>query len=307
LDQFASSAGSDIQQFANFDEEAQILIEGGETAKLLPSLTSKWFELTSNAIDSLITEAEKVTDNKDGKEFISTITDLKILSGLARYHSERIPAAVSYRLFERTKDISALNAAIEFEKNAIDAWRKIVEAAGDVYTDDLMMGVRDIVYGGINYQMCGHWRDELAELEKGLSELVIKREALNSAPATKISPVYKFAARPDNSELFNISHQPVKTLPSGDPLKVTIKVTSEAGIKWVSLSYRNVNQDIEYNTIPMRQTGEADTYEAIVPADQINPRWDFMYFIKIMNNDGNGIIHPNFNTETPYIIVKLIR
>jgi hypothetical protein len=307
LDQFATSEGSDIQQFANFDEEAQILIEGGETAKLLPSMTSKWFELTSNAIDSLITEAEKAADNKDGKEFISTVTDLKILSGLAQYHAKRIPAAVSYRLFERTNDISALDAAIGYERNAIDAWRKIVEAAGDVYTDDLMMGVRDIVHIGINYQMCGHWRDELAELEKGLSELVQKRAGLSSGTSTRKAPSYKVAARPDNSVLFNITHQPVTTLPAGEPLKITIRVTARSGIKWVNLSYRNVNQDIEYNTLPMQQTDEADTYEATVPADQINPKWDFMYFIKIIDKDGNGIIHPNFSTETPYVIVKLIR
>ncbi|MCK5702571.1 MAG: hypothetical protein KAI29_15510, partial [Cyclobacteriaceae bacterium] len=37
LDTYAKNTGSDIQQFANFDEEAQILIEGGETAKILPS------------------------------------------------------------------------------------------------------------------------------------------------------------------------------------------------------------------------------------------------------------------------------
>lgn len=307
LDQFAASSGSDIQQFANFNEEAQILIEGGETAKLLPSMTSKWFELTSDTIDNLIIEAEKATDNKDGKEFISTITDLRILSGLARYHSKRIPAAISYCLFERTKDISALDAAIGYERSAIDAWRKIVEAAGDVYTDDLMMGVRNAVFGGINHQLCGHWRDELAELEKGLSDLEQKRATLNSLPTSGSSPSYKEAARPDNSKLFQISHQPVTALPAGEPLKITIKVTSGSGIKWVSLSYRNVNQDIEYNSLPMKQTDEADTYEAIVPADEINPKWDFMYFIKIMDKEGNGIIHPNFSTVTPYIIVKLIR
>jgi hypothetical protein len=170
-----------------------------------------------------------------------------------------------------------------------------------------MMGVRDIVHIGINYQMCGHWRDELVELEKGLSELVKKREGLSAEPSTRRAPSYKEATRPDNSELFEITHQPVTTLPAGEPLKITIRVTARSGIKGVNLSYRNVNQDIEYNILPMQQTDEADTYEAIVPADKINPRWDFMYFIKIIDKDGNGIIHPNFRTETPYIIVKLIR
>lgn len=57
----------------------------------------------------------------------------------------------------------------------------------------------------------------------------------------------------------------------------------------------------------MLPTGEKDSFEAIMPAEQINPKWDFMYFIKVMDNDSNGIIYPNLNRETPYIIVKLIR
>jgi hypothetical protein len=32
-----------------------------------------------------------------------------------------------------------------------------------------------------------------------------------------------------------------------------------------------------------------------------------MYFIQIMDNDKNGIIYPDLNKETPYIIVKLLR
>lgn len=99
LPAYATAEGSDIQQFASFDEEAQLLIEGGETAKLLPSMTSLWFERTSSSINELVGKAEKVVGNGGNKEFASTTTDLKILANLALYHSRRIPAAVSYRLF----------------------------------------------------------------------------------------------------------------------------------------------------------------------------------------------------------------
>ncbi len=37
LPAYAKAEGSDIQQFANFDEEAQLLLEGGETAKMRPA------------------------------------------------------------------------------------------------------------------------------------------------------------------------------------------------------------------------------------------------------------------------------
>jgi hypothetical protein len=43
LPAYARAEGSDIQQFASFDEEAQLLIAGGETPKTRPPQTSRWF------------------------------------------------------------------------------------------------------------------------------------------------------------------------------------------------------------------------------------------------------------------------
>lgn len=300
LPSYAKNEGSDIQQFANFDEEAQLLIEGGETVKILPSMNSRWFEQTAADLNQLIAEAERATGNSKTNEFKSTITDLKILSNLALYHSRRIPAAVSYRIFERTHDLSALDEAIASERNAIEAWRQIVASAGDVYTDDLMMGVRGA-------DLCGHWKDELVSLEKGLTDLEQKRADFKTDDNDKKAPHYKVASRSDWVNLFKITHQPVTSSPVGQPIKVSVKVTNEVGVKWVNLSYRSINQDVEYQTMPMLPTGEKDIFQTIVPAELINPKFDFMYFIKVMDNDGHGIIYPDLNKETPYIIVKLIR
>ena len=57
----------------------------------------------------------------------------------------------------------------------------------------------------------------------------------------------------------------------------------------------------------MVSAGEKDLYQVVVPKEQINPKWDFMYFIEMMDNKGNGRCYPNLEIETPYIIVKLIR
>ncbi|MBN2862786.1 MAG: hypothetical protein JXN62_06470 [Bacteroidales bacterium] len=307
LSYYAGAEGSDLRQFANFDEEARILIEGGETAKMLPSMTSLWFEQTSSDIDKLIRKAEKAIGNNRNNEFISTITDLRILSNLALYHSRRIPAAVSYRLFKRTNDVAALDKAIQYERNAIEAWKQIVESAGDVYTEDLIMGLRQVGSRNMIHRLSGHWKDELRYLEEGLREL--EQQSLNFKPVSIPinAPQYKVAENVDNSYLFKIYHQPVVSAPRGKPVTISIKVTASVGVKWVHLLYRNVNQDIEYQTLSMESTDIKDIYQATVPAEQINPVWDFMYLIEIMDNNGKGIIYPDFNNETPYIITKLIR
>jgi hypothetical protein len=300
LPTFAKAELSDMQQFASFDEEAQMLIEGGETAKILPSTNSQWFVQTSAAINKLISQAQKATGINQSKEFYSTITDLKILSNLALYHSKRIPAAVSYRLFERSQDVSALDDAIAYERNAIEAWRQIVTAADDVYAQNLMMGV-------CIADLCGHWKDELASLEKGLASLEQKRRDFKGEATVKTAPQYKAVPNANNDNLFQITHQPVTSAPASKPITINVKVSAPAGVKWVRLRYRSVNQEQDYQTLQMRPAGEKDVYEVVVPAEQIDPTWDFMYLIEVMDNNSKGKIYPDLNKETPYRIVKLIR
>ena len=122
----------------------------------------------SEEIASLIKEADRRIPDKLNKEFVSTRTDLDILAHLALYYARRIPAAVSYALFVKTRDIKALDEAIAHEKNAAAAWEGLVTAAGRVYADDLMMGNR-------RYGLSGHWRDELAALKKGIEALEKER------------------------------------------------------------------------------------------------------------------------------------
>jgi hypothetical protein len=57
----------------------------------------------------------------------------------------------------------------------------------------------------------------------------------------------------------------------------------------------------------MEPTSEKDVFQAVVPANKINPRYDFMYFIEVMNNNSQGLIYPQLEKETPYVMVKLVR
>lgn len=300
LSAYARAEGSDIQQFANFDEEAQLLIDGGETAKLRPAQNSRWFAQTAADIQAQVAGAQQRIGNHRNKEFDSTITDLKILATLALFHSQRIPAAVDYRLFERTKDPKALDEAITGERNAIEAWKQLVAAASDFYTDDLMMGVR-----GAN--LCGHWKDELAALEQGLAALERQRSNFKATGEPKAAPRYRPAAAAGDGEASLVIHQAVTSAPAGKPLTITAEVRDPSGVKWVRLRYRSVNQHQDYRTLPMLPTGVKDQFRAVIPTEDILPTWDLMYFIEVMDSQGNGRIHPDLNRETPYVVVKLQR
>jgi hypothetical protein len=307
LPEYASAEGSDIEQFASFDEEAQLLIEGVEMTKRLPSATSLWFDQTYRQIDSLLNKASAVMGDTQNKEFISTVTDLRILSYLAQYHSRRIPAAVSYRIFERTGDPHALDDAIAYEVNAIESWRNIVASAGDVYAPDLMMGVREAGHGGMIHRLAGHWKDELQYLEEGLGLLNAQRNALAGIEKERTAPVYIADRGVPYTELFQIQHQDIVSSPRNQDIAISATVKAPAGVKWVKLRYRAVNQYLDYQTLTMKADPESDIYSATIPAAQIDTQFDLMYFIELMDCDGNGRNYPDFEVETPYVVVELER
>jgi len=299
LSAYAKADITDIRQFTNFDEEAQLIIEKGETPKKLQSVNSRWLLQTNALISQQISAAEKAMTGKDNKEFNSTITDLKILNGLALYYARRIPAAIYYRLYNRSKNATALDSAIAYEEKAVAAWRQIVNDAGDTYTSDIMMGLREA-------DLCGHWKDGLLALEKDLAQLRTTADSLQKDKSSG-SPAYAIPVRPAGKQ-FSVVHRPVSGVFSpGKPLTISVKITAPAGIKWVRLKYRSVNQEEEYKTLPMTTTAAKDIYTVTVPADALEARWDFMYFIEMMDNNQQGSIYPDVDKQTPYFIVKLKR
>ena len=307
LPQYAKGERSDPQQFASFEEEAQLLTEKGESAKILPSVNSRWFEQIALDINTLVEKSEKSIGSYQNKEFNSTITDLKILANLASYHSRRIPAAVSYCLFLQTKDASALDATISYEQKAIDAWKQIVAAAGDVYADNLLMGLQNGGNDGVRTDLTGHWKTELVALEKGLDGLKNQRNSLGAAGGEKPAIAYKPASSGDYASLFQVVHQHILSAPVGKPLTISARISNPSGIKWIRLRYRAVNQRDDFQILPMVEAGEKGVYQAIVPSDQINSKWDFMYFIEMMDTNGRGAIYPDLSKETPYVVVKFDR
>jgi len=389
LPTYSKNEGSDIQQFASFDEEAQNQIEGKETAKMRPQETSKWFANMARDVLEQVEQAERRIGDKRSKEFNSTMVDLRILANLALYHSRRIPAAVHYALFKRTNDLNALDEAIAGERRAIEAWEELVQAAGDVYADDLMMGVR-------RAGLCGHWRDEFVELNKGLEELERQRDTFRPAgtsgsiviahvPVRRIEPRQDLVVRStvsggdsvnvmlgvrssrfsyyfdskkigpfryqsvaptgvlgDWAEYFievkdksgeqtnfpgpgddrinripvtitndntppMVAHKPIARAPAGKPLTIAAEVGDPSGVKWVRVLYRSVNQTQDYRVLPMLPTGKGDQYQAEIPAEHLDPKWDFMYLIEVMDTKGNGKIYPDLETETPYVVVRLLQ
>ncbi len=298
LAQYATNEGTDVAQFESFADAAKRIVDGSTTAKRTPATTSHWFDETADAILADVAKAQASAAGTHGKEFESTVTDLRILAQLARFHARRSIAAVFYNEFRTTHDAGALDEAIAGERAAVGAWRVLVEAAGDKYTDNLAMGA-------CNYSLCGHWRDELAVLEKGVVQLEQQRaQADPGAPHAPALPLWIASARLPRPR---IDGDRVKGAPAGQPLRISARVSSSAGIAHVRLRYRPVTQFEDYATIEMQPSGKPGIYAATVPGDALSTRWDFMYFVEAIDKAGNGAMWPDLLKETPYVIVKIQR
>ncbi len=297
LAEYATNEGTDTEQFESFAEAARRILAGGMTSKRTPDMTSRWFDETADAILASVQAAEAKIGARRSREFDATVTDLRILAQLARFHARRALAAVHYNLFKRGLQLPELLAATLTEKEAVAAWRELVAVAGDRYADDLAMGAR-------NFSLCGHWRDELVKLEYSFKEL----EAQCCPPDEAVAKA-KVWAPPAPAERAPpvVEHARVRLAPPGVPLRIVAKVTDASGVASVRLRYRHVTQFEDYATLEMKPTSEPGVFSATVPGDFIVPQWDFMYFLEVIDRAGNGANWPDLAKEMPYVIVPVAR
>ena len=260
---YAKALPSDTEQFLGPDAAARAVLEGTPSAKITPSESSVWFERVAQDVIEHVRRAEARIGPRRSKEFASTMVDLRVLAGLALFHSRRARAGLSYALFRRTRDLFVLDDALADEETAVQAWETIVAAAGDVYADDLAMGFRGA-------GLCGHWRDELALLRKGLAELRAEASRLASATA---------------GTGLEIAHVPIHRSAPGEGLIVRATVRGEA----TAVRVRFGTSATDQRFLPMRKTGPL-RFAARVPADAVV--FGLSYTLEAVDRNGRRAVWP---------------
>jgi hypothetical protein len=221
------------------------------------------------------------------------VADLKILAGLARDHSRRQLAAVSYNLYKETGDLVSFDEAIANEKRALGAWGEIVAAAGDIYSEDLAFGVHHVGFSR-------HWKEELALLRRDFALLQAERAKAVTKPGVKPVRVPARGGEPPAVELM-----PVAAAVPGRDVVVNAKVSAPGGLKWVRLRYRHLTQYEDYETAGMTLDSGMGLYTGRIPAAFVDPKWDLMYFVEAVGLDGAGRMYPDLEREMPYVVMPV--
>jgi len=241
-----------------------------------------------------VAQAEK--SGGTGNELRSTLTDLKILAGLARYHSWRLLAGVNYNLYKETFDLASFDEAIANERKAVEAWSQMVDAAGDVYSENLAFGAHAVGFSR-------HWKEEYQLLRRDFDQLLAERQKAVPSDAVLVHlPLRTAAAQPPSVKLM-----PAPVARPLHGLDISVKVTAPAGLKWVRLRYRHVTQYEDYQTAAMAFHPETEVYTGNIPASFVDAKWDLMYFIEAVGKDGAGRMYPDLETGTPYVVVPVQR
>jgi hypothetical protein len=285
---FAGLEGSDTGQFMTPAAYAKSLLDGTATSLRRPDETAAWFAETADAVDK---ELAAVSSAGNGNaELTATITDCRILAGLARYYAARLMAAGSYNIFKQNGSLAAFDAAVIDERRAVDAWASIVSAAGDVYAPSLPFGARPY--------FPRHWREELDKLKADLATLIASRPAQERAGA-RMPPAPMDAALP------TVTIDRVRTAAPGRDVAVTVHA-SGVSLRSVTLRYRHLTQYEDYQSAAMT-AGAGGAFTARIPGAFVTKDWDVMYFVEVITRDGAGRNYPDFEKDTPYVIVPVSR
>lgn len=301
LPDYAKGTGTDVEQFQSYRDAARQLLADEFSAKRTPWHTSQWLAAVSRQILQNVRAANVAAVNLEGaaaREYRATVTDLRILAFLARYHAARMEAAVWYHIYLQTKDRFALDRCVADEAQAVEGWKQIIASAGDVYPETLKFGVHRVGFPW-------HWKEELPRLEASLAKLrdLPSEDSLENDKRQRITR--RMAAAPPQPLSIDVA-RPLVVNPGKD-LSVTATIQGKLDLQWIRLRYRHLTQFEDYESADMRLDPATGKYVGTIPGSFIVPEWDLMYFVEAVTTSGAGCMVPDLEQEMPYVIVPVMR
>ena len=287
LDEDARVEPSDPTRFYRVDEYVEDMLKGRLCGKWTPLQVAEHLRQLAGKTRTAIALIDQTTT-----ELRYTCLDFTILSHLAEYHASRMAAGTYLALYRRTDKPGLLPAVLQHLEQSREQWGALSVAADGNYADDLVFGFRDKGH-------CGHWKDDLAVVERDLGVVRRLLEDREEEEPTQVEwhggTVHPHAPGVD-------FRRPLGAEAGEDlPLRLDLKVSEERSVRAVRCFHRIAHQALEFEMIEMR-AGEG-SYEAVIPGDAIDAAWDLMLFFEFEFSDGLATRWPDWRTEAPYFVI----
>ena len=329
---YGTSEPSDHGLFYGIDEYAKDYTAGNMQGKYSPLQYVLWLEKMADDSEEHMKKAASSADYKETPELLAFAADIDMLAIMARYHAEKICAALALALWRETGKHGYLS----------DSYKKLTAAI--VHWTNLAAKGKDCYYHDLNFSSAGSetrrgtWADLTCELEADLQSLSDLMKSNQIQPAEKLYGSYlpggeAVTGLPDGQDeqdfpgrknLLNVIGRMFwkefpKSVPAGKDLCIEITAFEKPEAD-VILHYRHTDQtEGEFHTLKMTpfERSESDQeilpgggFKAVIPGEYITAEWDLQIYITSQGPAGTcfmfpGIYHPFY--PYPYHVINVAK
>jgi hypothetical protein len=296
---FGTVSPLDPALFARVEDFADEVVRGERSARYSPLRVARWLDDLAGAARHKLSEAERLTPNRDAPAFRRLAVDVAVQAQIGRFFASKLRAAVAYALFRRTGETMRLREALQHYALARSAWAEAAEHAR-VYRDDITVGRQA-------WQR-GRWADRLQAIDADIADMEAEwkrmRDTQGTPQAAASTPLADLEEVPPSLEYI---HVPPAGFKLAKPLAVELGLRSATGglpIR-VQLHYRHVNQAEPYCVLVM--SGGDGAYSATIPGDYTDSPFPLQYFFELRRGSTQAWLYPGLSEDLAnqaYLIVR---
>ena len=297
---YGNSEPSDQGLFYAIDRYAKDLCEETLKGKYSPLQVAAWLDDLARSVKSLITKAAGF-DSPDSAEYNALLTDLDMLCDIARYHANKMRAALAVELWYIKKEHTLLADAKIYLDTALAYWKTLSARGLENYHHNLEFSSAETM------TRRGTWNDLTCEIEADVSTLTELMSKNDIAPVNAVSGLIESSYLSQESRIMFADFP--DWAPAGEDLVIDVAVSGlwNAGAA-PTLHYRHCDQTSGfYKTTTMEKS--AGGFSAVIPAEYLTPEWDIQIYITIQEPDGictmfPGIYHPIY--PHPFHVIDIV-
>ncbi|MEI6861662.1 MAG: hypothetical protein WCL04_05355 [Verrucomicrobiota bacterium] len=298
---FGGVSPLDPQLFYRVDDYADDLLKGTASVKYSPVEVAQWLEdLEESARVMGSVFGSPIGDQ--ARNIQRCQADVLALGGLGRFFAQKFRAGVLYRLFERTGDRAALDAAVQSYKAARAAWAQIADATKGAY-------VADLSWGDAWYQH-GHWSDRIARIDEDIAAMLAKTApttAANPTPEKTAALIKLVQTGAPTRPAPGVTHTPPASFRPGLPVVLTLTPAAGQPVpKEATLHYRHANQAELWQSAPTARDGSG--FRATIPAEYANSPYHLTYYFELNHGADVPALFPgltaNLANQPYYLLLR---
>lgn len=292
---FGNVSPLDPELFSRINEYAEELLQEQPSGKYSPLEVAQWIEDYADAALRHLLQADQKSSGQHTAAYRRMSIDIFLQAKLGYFFGAKFRSGVLLAIYEKTKDVRALQSSLDQYRKARSTWAELAEKANGVYMTDITVGEQP--------QLRGHWLDRLPAID---DDIALIRQKYESEPHSQDDPraakaVEAVLGRPRRTILPVRHKSPAQFLPGQS---VSLALTLEQSVTSVRLYYRHVDQAERYLETEMEfHQGE---YRAAISGSYTNSEYPLEYYFQIKPNPKDAFLYPGFAqalANQPYFVL----